>query len=587
MIKKEILEPYLHKGKKHPAYDKTVEFYNELKIHANGEFPAKEIKERRPGEPENTHKYREKLYTAITKGEGVGLVINALSKIRRSADWVVKFDPEKVNSKIKEGEAPEDYINKNFGKSTSITNWCFSTLLKEYAIDANGVILVAPQDEIKEASEYLKPLPMIFNSDRVYEVNDEWALLKSDEHSFYNETSKRWEGDVFYVVDKEEIVRIEQDKDRNYVATSQVKNRTGYLPIITMEGLYFDSLGTKPLWESRLQAMAPRLKEFVREYNDNQAEVVQHIFSEKYSFVTQDCSKCKGVGEAKKNGKNVVCPDCRGSGKILTSPFNATYAVRSAKTNMGEQQVPNPPVGYVEKNTEIVKIQDERCEKHMYKAFCAVALQHLFQMPLNTSGYKKELDMDESITTVHNVAEDLVRILDHIIRITIDWRYSELIPDEKQRDQLRPFIPVPEKFDIISTDYMMEEVNKARTSALNPAIINQMEREIASKKFYSDPLTKDTVLNILDLDPLPGYNAEQKMTLFNDGITSETDYIISTYIQQFVRRAVREHAKTEGGFLNKEFEEKMKILEGYAKEVLSKQKKAITEAGEEKEDEAF
>ncbi len=42
------LEKYLIGTKRHPAYKKTVEIYEELKVHADGEYPKDAIEERRP-----------------------------------------------------------------------------------------------------------------------------------------------------------------------------------------------------------------------------------------------------------------------------------------------------------------------------------------------------------------------------------------------------------------------------------------------------------------------------------------------------------------------------------------------------------
>lgn len=572
------LEPYFYKNKKHEAYELTCKLYNDLKKHANGEDMGDIISERRPSESDNIKNYRSKIQVAITKGEGVGLVIATMGKIRRSPDWAVKFEGE-VPARIKEDETPEKYFNHKYPYYDSITNWCFSVLMKEYLVDANGVILIMPLEE-SAPSDYLNPLPIIFNSDQIYELNNEWALLKSKENSYYNEGTMKWEGNVFYVVTDEEIVRYSQQPDKTYRVTREIDNPLGKLPIVHMFGVYYKNTARYTIWESRIQGMVPRLTEYVREFSDMQAEIVQHVHSEKYSFVQQACTSCESTGRIKKNNKNVICPECKGTGSVVTSPYNSTYSVRMAKTNLGEQQIPTPPIGYIQKSTDIAKLQDERVEKHMYKAFCSISMQHLFQMPLNESGYKKELDMDESITMVHNVAEDVVRICDKVIQASIDWRYGAIVENEEERKQLYPFIPVPEKFDIISTNYLMEEVQKAKTSQLNPSIIQALEKEIAVKKFYTDKETKDTVLNIIELDPLP-FPVEQKMTLFADGVITEEDYIISTYIQQFVKRAVRENKD----FFTLEYDQKREILEGYADEMLAEQKEKMMEVEESKKEE--
>ena len=89
------LEKYLIGTKRHPAYKKTVEIYEELKVHADGEYPKDAIEERRPSETEKIKRYRKKIFVPLAK-ETMSQVFNCISKIRRSSDWVIKFEPSPI-----------------------------------------------------------------------------------------------------------------------------------------------------------------------------------------------------------------------------------------------------------------------------------------------------------------------------------------------------------------------------------------------------------------------------------------------------------------------------------------------------------
>lgn len=575
------INDYIFKGKRHEAYLKTVELYERVKRHAQGKKQIDLITERRPSESDDIKSYREKIFVAITKGEGVGLVLNALGKIRRSSDWMIKYPA--VETSIKDEETLDAYCEKNFPYFQSVTFWAFSVLLKEYITDANAVVLVTPlvipktESGEPDTSSFLRPVPLIFNSDNVYELTEDFALLKSTEKAFYNPSTRKWEGNVYYHVTPQTVSRIEETNNKTLTTTIEFTHNFGVLPIAKTKGIYCDIVGNTPVYESRIMPMIPRLDEFVREYSDMQSEVVQHLNSEKWTFITQDCQRCMmdgvATGKVKKNNKNVVCPDCNGTGRVIQSPYK-TSVVRSSKKNMGEQDVPIPPSGYVQKNTDIVKVQQERLDQHMYKAFCAIAMQHLFQMPLNVSGYKKELDMDESITFITNVAEDIVNVLDKVYYFTNEWRYSDAVPNEKKRRSQLPVINVPQRFDIISTDYLGEELAKAKTNKFNPLIIRTMEVELISKKFANNPELRDELMNLLELDPLPYYTVDEKNAMLQSNGITEEDYIISCNIQSFVKRGFEEN----NNFFTLPYSERYDKMKEYAQEIIKAEKEEMTES---------
>lgn len=568
------ISDYITKGRRHEGYHKTVELYHSVKRHAQGDKQIELITERRPSESDDIKAYREKILVAITKGEGVGLVINALGKIRRSSDWMIKY-PQETNN-INDKETLEQYCEKNFPFYQSVTYWAFTALLKEYVTDANAVILVTPLVKVKSASDYLKPVCLIFNSPDVYELTDDEALLKSSEKAYFDTDDQKWKGNVYYHVTTEKITRLAETKGGKALSnTLEIEHKFGVLPIVKTKGIYSEIIGNTPIFESRLSPMIPRLDEFMREYSDCQSEIVQHLNSRFWTTFTQDCTTCMfdgmSTGKIKKGNKNVVCPDCGGSTKIVQSPYK-TMVARAPKTNMGEQKVSGTDLaGFITYDTAIVKIQMERLDAHMYKAFCAIAMQHLYQMPLNTSGYKKELDMDESITFITNVAEDMINVLDKIYFFINEWRYADHITNVEKRRKMLPTIPVPQRFDIISTDYLMQELGKAKTANINPLIIRTMEAEIISKKFGTEPEIRDALVNVLELDPLPSYSVDEKLSMLQSNGITEEDFIISCNIQSFVKRAKEEDEK----FYEKKFEDKMDKMKEFAQEIMSAEKEEI------------
>lgn len=550
--------------KRWKCYDESVELYKALKTHADGEYPHRLIDKRRPSESEEIKKYRQEIYEPITEGP-FSQIITSLAKIRKSSDWGIKYDPTDVPAAIVEEERPECYFEEEFPYFKSLTDWFFNVGLKNYLLDANAVILTMPLETNIKATEYLRPFPFIYNSPQVLEFQEEeYAILHSTDKATYNAspTLKKYDGEIYFVVTDERIQRYDQiNANGDLKLMADYPHELGYMPAFRVKGLFKKALDRTIMWKSRIASIVPGLNEAVREYSDLQAEVVQHIHSTIWMYATQDCQECKGFGEILQEGRTVKCSVCGGKGKINPSPY-AHMVIRPAE--VGEKDLPTPPMGYVEKNTDIVKIQDERIDKHIFKALSAINMQFLLQTPLNQSGVGKEVDRDELNIFVNSIAKDIVAIMREIMRISIDYRYKVIVPSANDRKALIPIFSVPEKFDLLSSSVLVNEIQTAKTGKVDASIVNEMEIEYASKKFAGEPDVQALVRLILSLDPFPGIEDDAKMTRMQNGGISKVDYVVSCNIHQFVKRAICEDPK----FVSMEYEDQAEVLQEYAQEVI-------------------
>lgn len=533
------LKDYIIDGRRHKCYRQTLDIAERLKIHADGLKPGALLTERRPSESKEVKDYREKIYVEITKST-VSKILNCLGKIRRSQDWSIKY-PDEVPSVIRPGETLQDYCEQNYPYFNSVTNWLFNVGLKNYLIDPNGLLVVMPLEFSIAENDYLRPFTFIYNSHQVLDyVQDDYAIIHSTDKSLYKNGTTMEQGEVYYVITTTEIQRWEQmDAMRNMQLTVDFRHNLGRLPAFKLGGVFKEAQDRTFLYESRIDAIVPHLKEAVREYSDLQAEVVQHIHSEKWEYQSQECPSCNGTGKAKRRGtsETVTCSKCKGAGSLAQSP----YSTRIVKPPMpGIPAVPIPPAGYIQKQVEIVKIQDERIANHLFRALSAINMEFLSQSPLNQSGTAKEVDRDELNTFVNIIAEDLVYLLDKAYSLICDYRYMWVITSPAERRKLPPAIAVPEKFDLLSSSFLVDEMNKLKTANVNPMLIRAVEIEYAAKKFNNDPQVKLETELVFNLDPLPGVSDEQKLLrLQNKGIT-ELDYVTSCNIYQFVKRALVE-----------------------------------------------
>lgn len=548
---------------KHPNYKKTVDLAKELTVHYTGTMPDDLISKRRPNEPEEVKKYRKDIYVPITKNP-ISKVITSLQKIRRSKDWNINYG-NNIPASVRTGETLEDYCERNYPGFTSLTNWAFSELIIQYLLDANSFVAVILKKVQENDTEYEKPVVEIFPSGNViYYEEDTVLVVKSQDVIPYTTPAGRFtynDGNIYYVLTPDRIVKFEQTgKNAQFAVSVDYTHNIGEIPACKMGGVFKERVNNDTIFESRISGMVPHLKEAAREYSDLQAEVVQHIHSEKYYYTTSDCPHCLGSG---KISNDKTCDKCNGTGMIASISPYGQYLIKQREVGNG---IPNPPIGYIQKDTSIAKLQDERVDKHIYKALQSINMEFLAESPLNQSGLAKEVDKDELNNFVNSIAEDIVKIMDAMYLYICDYRYMISVPNEEARHAMLPVISVPERFDLLGSDYLISEIKFAKDANVNPIIIKNMEIEYLKKRYNSDPEIANELETIYEIDPLPGLSEDDKLSMLNNNGISEEDYIVSCNLAQLVRRAKNEDDK----FFEKSAREKKGVIYGYVPDILAK-----------------
>lgn len=537
-----------------------------IRVHAEGEYPTKLIDEARPHESEEVREYRKKIWQSKTKPVFMK-VVNSLSKIRRSADWSIQY-PEGKPTRIPEGELLQDYCETNYPYFYSITNWTFSVLLREYLIDPNAVLMVLPVYVPEDQTEFLKPYGIIYNSKDVidYRHND-YAVIENPLGCTYMEDGMPKAGRSFYIMTTQDFFVYNQNSSKpTYKLALRYTHNIGHLPAYKLGAVLTKAVENDFLYESRVASMLPSLNEAAREYSDLQAAKVMHIYPERWEITTRDCPDCKGTGQIKlsENALPVPCTKCEGRGSAGSSPYQKLIIKQSALDSAAGAQIPNPPAGFVEKDVEIVKLQDEGVKNHLFEALAAVNMEFLAQIPLAESGISKEVDRDETNNFVHSVAEDIVRVMDWLYYMIAKYRYGVQYSTDEQIAELLPAIEVPEHYDLFSTRFIEEELKNAKDNKLNPLLVNAMEVSYASKKFNTEPEVKDVLMMILMLDPLANVSEDDKMSRLSNGGITQIDYVISSNIGQFIVRALDE----DKNFASKPLKDKREKMVEYAQEVI-------------------
>jgi len=571
---------YFEGRRRSPIYDDARRMYEEIRVHADGEKPGDIIGRRRPNESEEVQAYRLQIYEPITK-QTFNRVLQSLGKIRRSRDWAVKYDRQYRFPLVPEGETLEDYCEYRFPYYTSVTNWLFSVMLKSTLTDANCAVLVLPLDSAADAASYRQPYPVIYHADQIIEyLEGRFAILKAAEQvltaplpSGKNRGQTSTLSDKFLLVTTNEVVPYVKQGDHWTALTDEIiTHGLGYLPIIRPRGQFARTVSEHHLFESRIAAMIPSLNEAIREYSDLQAAVVGHLFPERWEVATQECGSCSGIGFVPNpsytgtdvKSKQLVCPTCNGLGAMSgTSPYKKTV-IRLPRTNLGEAPIPMPPFDYVRKDIEVIKVMEDRLDRHLYRGLSAINMQFLAQTPLTISGDAKAIDRDELNNFVYNVAEDLVYIADYLYAIIADYRYAYQYPSAAERRRMLPYIPVPEHFELLGADDTMTTISQMRANGIGGSLLTAMLREFAKRQWALERDTSVPLLLEMELDPFAGMSQPDRTAILASGLILRQDYIRSVYIKEFVRRALAEIP----GFADLPHEEQGAILDGYAVELL-------------------
>lgn len=570
------LNEYLSGQRNNVYYQESITEYKKFEVHASGSTPTELIHERRPSESQEVLDYRKKIYESKTK-TCFTKVWNSLNKIRRSSDWGFSYPELNEFTLIREGETIKDYLEFNFPSHKSVTTWAFAELLRQYLIDPNGVVFIKPESTNIQENDFLKPIPLIFNSEFVLDyVEGNYALLKNPEGVFYiNKEGKLTKGESYYFITTLEIIKYNQTNgEKDFKIETAYPHKLGILPVIKMKGALLKRTENYAFYESRIAGMIPELNEAAREYSDLQASLVTSAFAERWEYSQTQCTHCEGTG-TRVNPKyfddpkctespTLQCEVCKGRAYTVSGPFSKIMVTPASSTDL-TNQVPTPPAGYIQKDVEIIKLQDASVDKHLYSALAAINFQFLDQSPLNVSGKKTEIDKDELNNTVHGVAEDIVAVIDYVNKCVAYYRYSVVYPDRKVIDKMLPQVPVPQKFDLIGSTGMVEEIKQVKDSSMNPVIKNAYEIDFANKKFYDNPEVGVFTHLVLSLDPLPNQTQDEKFTaLSNKGITLNS-FVLSCNIVEFIRKALDE----DENFPELEREKQLDKLYEYAEAVVT------------------
>jgi hypothetical protein len=206
VLKLDTISPYL-KGnpRTYPFYDDAVKLAQKLRVHVDGNYPEGLTAKLRPHETTVQQEYRKNNFKAITKS-AVNSIVVSIRKINKADDFQFTY-PENP-ARIPEEESLKNYLEEDFPFDSSFRNWLFKFRVFDLLGDPNGIIVILPSNKPTDESQYIKPYPYFFPSERVLDfIEGEFCAVESDQKSILiGQTASNATGRILWFADTDSLM---------------------------------------------------------------------------------------------------------------------------------------------------------------------------------------------------------------------------------------------------------------------------------------------------------------------------------------------------------------------------------------------
>ena len=320
------------------------------------------------------------------------------------------------------------------------------------------------------------------------------------------------------------------------------------------------------LYESFFAGALPHFDYTVVLQSNQQVSYFHHVYPEYEAIEANECKTCAGGHKTYQHGLGIdhcvlknneyVCRDCQGTGYVAASPFLQRVLSLEAFRNLTQDgvSIPFPSKQYITKPVEILTLLGDKVTEERYRAYAALNMEFLAEVPEAQSGVAKTIDRAEANNTVATIARNFYgRVLKYTYWFVLEQRYSTFLgvspeADMYDREQaLKPYMPAikpPTRFDIVSATMVAEELKAARDAGVSTAITQGLQFEYAAKQFDGDDYQKTLAILTIEHDPLPGLTVGEKLNICMAQPQQAIDSNLSIYITELVREALT----TKDGF---------------------------------------
>jgi len=560
MITKYTIEQFFN-AYRVPIISEGYEIAQRVRVHADGLYPQKLIDTLRPNEPLEIKEYRKSIFKSYTKGY-FNKILTLLSKIQKSEDWRIDFPA--FEGATPEKEKISRYLSENYPYFDSLENYVFSILLKTLLTDPNAIIFVLPIDFNIAQNEFYEPFAFVYNCEDVLFFEKNLLIVKQ---------SIVGTKENYIFCDSENVCFVEVDKsnEKHVITFVEYKNIIGEIPSFRFGG-EIKKTTQKPndiefLYDSFVTPCLNNFDEAARLYSDHQANLVLHIYPEKYIYQSSECKSCTGTGRVRFHNdttnetETVSCNACKGSG-FKVSPFGV-HEINPRAMNENSN-IPSPPIGYIEKPLGLIQALKTEINEQCRQGLSSLGLEFLYEVPASQSGIAKEFDREEINTFVGMVARHLVEnIVKPIIWYTMQWRYKVSLTENTIKKNM-PIVNVPTKFDTLTSEIIGNRLKNSIQNGYDYSTRKALEFQYAEKEFGKGSAQVKLLKTLYELETMHNKTEDEKMTILANRGVSQIDYVVSSNLGAFINRAINEVPN----YLDLPYKEKKAKAYEYANETI-------------------
>lgn len=581
----ELLKEIIKDGKRHDLYDLTVEHAKEMSVHINGDKPMYLLERNRPREDEEVKAYRIENHEPTTKADAdkaIKIVCKGFNPSLYSIEW---------KDKTKEGEELEEYTLEYYPNCNSIVNFNKDVLLRKMLADANGLVAVKPDDIPDDDTEKLKPVTVVYGSPCTFYYDKDHYLFCVKEYE--EDKTKIFE---FEYYDKKSYLNFEAwyDASEKVIEIRELikpyMHNGGKIPVWFLGGESKNLDNGKILYQSFFSAALPHWNLAVKHGSDLMASIIGHIFPQKYE-VAEECAyrvshdglnlSCRGgkimyPGAKKGEHREENCPQCFGTGLVSVKGPLQTYQFLKEKLMEGNG-LNLPPVGYIDVPIDSTKFLDEYTDKMQKKALSAINMDIEEKVGANQSGEAKAIDrtaQNDTIFDIHSRVWD-VHTNNEFYYINMYMNGPVAGSTNKEGDEkFLPEVNKPTEFYLLTTAELIYNYNVSKTAGLDRNMLRNQSINIIKSENGSTPDMKNYQIAILELDPLYAFTVDEIDLGVSKGVIRKTDWAIHDNVKAFIDKALA----ADKGFLTKDRQAQLEVLETFAAELIEDEKPRIDEA---------
>lgn len=562
---------------RHSCYKECVEHAEEMSWHLYGITPDTLLDRVRPREDPEVTKYRKDNYEPTTKS-AADKALNIVSKIFNPNLYSIRWKDE--NSSAKE---LKKYTLEYYPEHNSLVNYTKDVLLRKMLADPNGVAVVKLQEIPEKTNMELKPVLVLYGSASVwnFDLDHYLIFIKKEEEKLRNGSTVTWYYFEYY--DKTDYLSF-----RVYITSTGkliIKEEERYehkfteIPVWRLQGVPEAKDNGEIIYKSFFNSAAPYWNLSIIHESDVLGAFINHIHPQKYELAEQcnyrfkDQFPCRGGHIKLDSGETMACPKCDGTGwRNMAGPYGV-YKYTKEKLGEGDGPTGIDPVGYINVPVDATKMLEERADRMRQMGMWAINMDVEDEVGENQSGVAKVIDRSAQYDTLYNIGSVVFDV--HLQNAFYFFnKYMFGVADRsagKEPSSNLPEINKPTQFDIASTSELIANYKVAKDSGLDPNFLQIKQIEIGTRDLTTNPDLKRFTNLILDLDPLPGMDANTVSLNVSKYFIRQVDAVIHFNIKRFLERAIRED-KT---FMEKKREEQVAILEGFAQEVITETKPKV------------